>query len=133
MGLADRKAVLRKEIERKERYLASMEAMPDFDVLDDGTVLALAVTYGQSKPYPVIGYKAGGTWHLTGAKSPNAVDGDTLSEWLMSQGRHLVSAVVLAEFTIQSVPPFDLGEAMLAAMRDFPRASAGLNHNEYGD
>ena len=118
MSLEDRKATLRKEIERKERYLESLEAMPDFDLLDEGTILALTVTYGSSTPYPVIAYKGGGKWFATGQRSPNGVSGSELAEWLMSQGRHLRAATAIATFTIEAVRPFDLGEAMLSAMRE---------------
>jgi hypothetical protein len=134
MGLEDRKAALRKEIERKERYLESLEAMPDFDGLADGSIVALTVTYGASRPYPVVAYKGGEGWFLTGAKSPNGITGDELSEWLMSQGRHLRSATVVAEFTLEPVAPaFDLGEAMLSAMREFPGRRVGFYAGTYDE
>lgn len=116
VGLEDRKAALRREIERKERYLESLEAMPDFDGLADGSIVALTVTYGASRPYPVVAYKGGEGWFLTGAKSPNGITGDELSEWLMSQGRHLRAATVVAEFTLEPVAPFDIAAAMVEAM-----------------
>jgi hypothetical protein len=118
MGLEDRKEQLRKEIERKARYLETLEAMPDFEALVDGSIVAMAVTYGGSKPYPVIAYKHGDKWSVTGSRSPNAVSSDDLSEWLMSQGRHLRSAAVVAEFALEKVAPFDLGGAILGAMRE---------------
>jgi hypothetical protein len=143
MSLEDRKAQLRRElerdetalrnrIERKERYLETLEAMPEFDALGDGTILALTVTYGRSAPYPVVAYNGGGKWHLTGEKSPNGVTGDELAEWLMSSGRHLRTAQVIAEFTVQKVEPpvFDLGEAMLTAMREFPAVQFGNTYDE---
>ncbi|AAT36795.1 Pas47 [Actinoplanes phage phiAsp2] len=83
--------------------------MPDLGELADGTVLGLVVTYGPSRPYPVIGYKAGGNWHLTGERSPNKISSDDLAEWLMSGGRHLRLAQVLAEFEVGAVPVIDLG------------------------
>ena len=49
-NLEERKAEIRREIERKARYLETLENMPDFDTLADGTVLGLAVTYGPSPP-----------------------------------------------------------------------------------
>lgn len=109
MGLEQRKAEIRREIERKARYLESLEAMPDLDALADGTVLGLVVTYGPSRPYPVVAYKAGGTWHLTGERSPNKISSDDLAEWLMSGGRHLRVAQLLAEFEVGTVPTIDLG------------------------
>lgn len=109
MGLEQRKAEIRREIERKARYLESLEAMPDLDALADGTVLGLVVTYGPSRPYPVVAYKAGGTWHLTGERSPNKISSDDLAEWLMSGGRHLRVAQILAEFEVGTVPTIDLG------------------------
>jgi hypothetical protein len=121
-------AALRRKIERKERYLETLEAMPEFDALDEGMILALTVTYGRSAPYPVVAYKGGGKWHLTGEKSPNGVTGDELAEWLMTGGRHLRTAQPIAEFTVQKVEPpvFDLGEAMLSAMREFPGGRFGI-------
>lgn len=116
-SLDERKAEIRREIERKARYLETLENMPDFDTLADGTVLGLAVTYGPSRPYAVVAYKTGGFWFATGERSPNKVTGDDLAAWLMSQGRHLRAAQVIAEFEVATVPVFDIGEAMLAAMR----------------
>ena len=97
-SLEDRKAEIRREIERKARYLETLENMPDFDTLADGTVLGLAVTYGPSRPYSVIAYKSGGFWFATG-------------------GRHLRMAQVIAEFEVETVAVFDIGAAMLDAMR----------------
>jgi hypothetical protein len=120
-------AALRRRIERKERYLESLDAMPDFDAMGDGTILAMTVTYGASKPYPVVAYNGGGKWYLTGEKSPNGISGDDLAEWLMSGGRHLRSSQPIAEFTVQRVvpTPFDLTETMLAAMREFGSVRVG--------
>lgn len=112
MGLEARKAELRRNIERSARYLESLEAMPDFGELVDGTVLGLIVTYGPSRGYPVIAYKAKGLWFLTGEKSPNGISSDALAEWLVSNGRHLRVAQVLAEFEAMTVPVFDLGAAL---------------------
>ena len=116
MGLEDRKAELRRDIERKARYLESLEAMPDLGELADGTVLGLVVTYGPSRAYPVIAYKAGGTWHLTGERSPNKVSSDDLAEWLMSGGRHLRLAQVLAEFEVGTMPTVDLTALLLGGL-----------------
>jgi hypothetical protein len=113
MGLESRKAEIRRDIERKARYLESLEAMPDLEELADGTVLGLVVTYGPSRPYPVVAYKVGGTWHLTGERSPNKISSDDLAEWLMSGGRHLRAAQVLAEFEVETVQVFDLGAALV--------------------
>jgi hypothetical protein len=128
VGLEDRKEQIRKEIARKERYLETLEAMPDFEALNDGSIVAMAVTYASSKPYAVIAYKHGEKWSVTGSRSPDAVSSDHLSEWLMSQGRHLRSATVVAEFTLKPVnPQFDLGTAMLEAMRE-SRSSVGYGN-----
>lgn len=139
MGLEDRKAQLRQElerdeaalrsrIERKERYLQTLEAMPEFDALDEGTILAMTVTHGRSRPYPTVAYKGGGRWFVTGEKGPNGVSGDELAEWLMSGGRHLRSVEPIATFTVEKVEPpvFDLGEAMLSAMREFRGGQFGI-------
>jgi len=120
MSLEARKDKIRRDIARQERYLESLEAMPEFEELKDGSVVAMTVSYGASSPYPVIAYKGGDAWYLTGAKSPNGITSADLAEWLVSQGRHLRSAVVIAEFTVERVPAFDIGEAMAAAMREFP-------------
>lgn len=112
MGLNDRKEALRKEIERKERYLASLEAMPDFDQLVNGTVLGLLVSFGRSRPYTFIAYKVANGWYLTGSNSPNGVGSDTLAEWLVTGGRRLHTAVALAEFGVPPLQVIDLGEAL---------------------
>ena len=112
MSLEDRKNELRRDIERKARYLESLEAMPDFGMLDDGTVLGLVVTFGPSKGYPMIAYKVSGFWFLTGKKGPAGINSDDLAEWLMSQGRHLRHAQVIAEFRVETLDVFDLGAAL---------------------
>lgn len=129
MSLEDRKAALRREVERKrqdiaraERYIESIEAMPDLDELVEGSVVAMTVTYGRSRPYPHVAYKGGGKWYLTGKNAPNGVTGDELSEWLMSGGRHLRMATILAEFTVEPVSQadamFDLAAALATGLRD---------------
>lgn len=112
MSLEDRKEELRREIERKARYLESLEAMPDFSLLEDGTVLGLVVTFGPSKGYGMIAYKAGDRWFVTGERGPNGATSDALAEWLMSGGRHLRHAQVLAEFRAETLEVFDLGSAL---------------------
>lgn len=112
MSLENRKAELRREIERKARYLETLEAMPDFGLLADGTVLGLIVTFGPSRGYPMIAYKGEGRWFVTGERGPNGVSSDALAEWLMSQGRHLRHAQVLAEFQVETLEVFDLGSAL---------------------
>lgn len=129
MGLEDRKEALRRElerdeatlrskIERKARYLETLEAMPDFDDMDEGSIVTMTVTHGRSRPYPTIAYKGGGRWFVTGEKGPNGVTGDELGEWLMTGGRHLRSAELIATFTVEPVRPFDITEAVLGAIRD---------------
>ena len=129
MGLADRKArlleeldrdeqALRDRIARKERYLETLDAMPAFDELDEGTIVAMTVTHGRSRPYPTIAYKGGGRWFVTGEKGPNGVTGDELAEWLMSGGRHLRTADPIATFVVEKVQPFDLTEMILGRLQD---------------
>ena len=65
-NLEERKAEIRRRIERKARYLETLENMPDFDTPLTGTVLGLAVTYGPSPSVSVIAYKSGGYWFATG-------------------------------------------------------------------
>lgn len=113
MSLENRKAELRREIERKARYLESLEAMPDFDMMADGTVLGLIVAFGPSRAYPMIAYKVDGFWFATGkSRWPNGASSDELAEWLMSGGRHLRHAQVIAEFRVETVEVFDLGAAL---------------------
>jgi hypothetical protein len=129
MGLEDRKDALRRElerdeaalrsrIERKARYLETLEAMPDFDRMADGSIVTMLVTHGRSAPYPTIAYKGGSRWYVTGEKGPNGITGDDLGEWLMTGGRHLRSAQLIAEFTVQKVSPFDITETILGALQD---------------
>jgi hypothetical protein len=116
VSLEDRKAAVRRDIERKARYLESLENMPDFGELDNGTVVGLLVSYAGSRPYPMIAYRGGDNWFLTGERSPGKIDSDGLAEWLVSQGRSLKLAVVLAEFGVEAVPTVDLG-SLLAGIR----------------
>jgi hypothetical protein len=104
------------ELERKRRELARLEAMPDFGALVDGTVAALTVTYGRSRPYVVVGYKANGKWYLTGERSPNGVDSEELATWLTTSGRRLGTAAVLAEIQVESAYAIDLGAALFSAL-----------------
>lgn len=118
--IEDRKAELRREIERRERELAKLDALPDFEPLVDGTVMAMSVTLGGSRPYTYIGYKARDQWYVTGKRSPNGVTSDELAEWLVTGGRRLVTAAVIAEIETVTVgvAVVDLEEALLASLRD---------------
>lgn len=126
MSLEDRKAAMRAEIAeleseaertlaRKRRYLESLENMPDFGELESGTVVGLLVSFAGSRPYPVIAYRGGTDWYLTGERAPRRTSSDGLAEWLVTGGRSLKMAVVLAEFGVEAVPTVDLG-GLLAAM-----------------
>lgn len=104
--IEEKKQNLRDEISRRERELARLEALPDLENVADGTVMALAVTYGwraPSRPYVVIGYKTRGVWNLTGEKSPNGITSDALADWLSTSGRTLVSAKELALIEVETV------------------------------
>lgn len=122
--IEDRKAELRAEIARRERELAKLDALPDFGELVDGTVVALMVTLGRSRPYAFIGFKTRGRWYLTGQQSPNGATSDELAEWLVSSGRRLEAATVLAEIeTVAVGVAVDLG-ALLESVREYePRRS----------
>lgn len=109
--------VVAQELERKRHDLARLEAMPDFGELVDGSVLALVVTYGRSRPYVVIGYKVRDLWYLTGEKSPNGISSDALAEWLATSGRRLERVEVLAEVEAVSVSVVDLGALLGMAGR----------------
>jgi hypothetical protein len=115
--IEDRKTELRTEIARRERELAKLDALPDFEELVDGTVVALMVTLGRSRPYTFIGYKTRGLWYLTGSRSPNGVSSDALAEWLVSSGRRLETMAVLAEIETTTISAVDLG-AILGAMAE---------------
>ena len=97
------------ELERKRRELNRLESLPDFSALVDGTVVALTVTYGRSRPYVVVGYKTNGKWYLTGERSPNGVDSEELAYWLTTSGRRLGTAAVLAEIETVTMGTIDLG------------------------
>ena len=93
---------------RAARELEKLNSLPDLDALVDGTVDALGVTYGRSRPYVVIGYKTRDLWYLTGDKSPNGVSSDALASWLTTSGRNLVMFEVLAEIETVTVGVVDL-------------------------
>jgi hypothetical protein len=125
--ISSRREALREEIEeletaaeielnRKRAELARLEALPDFGSLVDGTVVALTVTYGRSRPYVVVAYKTGGRWYLTGERSPNGVDSEELATWLTTSGRRLGTAAVLAEIETVTVGTIDLGAALFSAL-----------------
>lgn len=116
MGLEDRKNQIRREIERKQKYLDSLDAMPDFNEMAEGSIVALTVTFGTSRPYPMIAYKVDGFWFVTGKSGPAGISSDGLADWLVTQGRKLHAATVVAEFTVEKVPAFDIGQAMADAM-----------------
>ena len=116
--IESRKAELRAEITRRERELAKLDALPDFEALVDGTVAALFVTLGRSRPYTFVAYKARDRWYLTGQRSPNAASSDELAEWLVTGGRRLETMAVLAEIETMSVSAVDLGALLgMAAQR----------------
>lgn len=123
--IEDRKAALRAEIERRERELAKLDNLPDLDALADGTVAAMSITLGRSRPYVFIGYKVRSRWYLTGQRSPNGASSDELAEWLVSGGRRLESFAVLAEIETVTVgfAAVDLGALLDAAAG--PRNSRG--------
>lgn len=126
MSLEARKEQVRKDIARKEQYLETLEAMPDFDAMPDGSVVAMAVTYGRSKPCAVIAYRsAGGKWFLSRPDSPKGVGSDSLCEWLMSESRQLRSATVIGEFLLEPQNPFDLGAAISDSLRGQQDRTAG--------
>lgn len=123
--IEDRKAELRAEIARRERELAKLDALPDFGELVDGTVVALMVTLGRSRPYTFIGFKTRDRWYLTGQRSPNGATSDELAEWLVSSGRRLEAATVLAEIETVSVSAVDLG-ALLESVREYEPRRSGV-------
>ena len=114
MSIESRKQELRREIERKAAYLRTLESLPDFDELNQGSIVALTVTCENSRPYPVVGFKAEDEqWYLA-SSFPMSVGGYTsggLAEWLMSQGRRLQTATVVGQFTV--------GDSLTSRLREF--------------
>lgn len=110
--MTNRRDELRRQIERAQRELEKLDALPDFEVLANGTVMALFVTLGRSQPYTFIGYKTRNRWYLTGSTSPNSVSSEELARWLTTSSRQLVTATVLAEIEATAVPVADLGAAL---------------------
>lgn len=143
-SLEDRKAALRREIELAEaerarrvvgatRELEKLNSLPDFGELAEGTVAALVITYGRSRPYVVIAYKANGNWHLTGERSPNRISSEELAVWLTTQGRTLVSATVLAEIEAVTYEVGPVAAVDLGALLDLAgaRAAGGRTPNSW--
>lgn len=133
MGLEQRKEELRRDIERKARYLETLEAMPDFGMLADGTVLGLVVTFGPSRGYPMIAYRVDGFWFVTGKRGPNGISSDELAEWLMSGGRHLRAAQVLAEFQVETLDVFDLGSALGSLLDSLSERGRSAGASDYDE
>lgn len=117
--LEGKRAALRAEIARKERELAKLDSLPDFTALVDGSIVALFVTHGRSKPYTYVAYLTGGQFYLTGRTSPNGIDVDQLADWLTTGGRRLAGMLPVAVLETGVVEGFDLGEALLASMAEF--------------
>jgi hypothetical protein len=130
MSLAERKAELARVRDQAAKELAKLEALPDFEELAEGSIVALTVTYGPSRPYPMVAFKSGGNWFLTGKNSPNKISSDELAGWFATGGRRLKSAAVVAEFTVETAPVFDIGEAMLAAMSEFRPVGYSSDYDE---
>lgn len=131
MGIAERKAELERDIARTEnriarqkRRMAELDALPDFEVLADGTVVALAVTIARSRAYTYVGFKTGGQWYLTGKNSPNGVSSDDLADWLTSGPHRLDTALVLAELETVQVATVDLGEVLDGLLNSIPMGRA---------
>ena len=133
MGLEQRKEELRRDIERKARYLETLEAMPDFGMLADGTVLGLIVTFGPSRGYPMIAYRVDGFWLVTGKRGPNGISSDELAEWLMSGGRHLRAAQVIAEFQVETLDVFDLGSALGSLLDSLSERGRSAGASDYDE
>jgi len=122
-----RREDLRRQIERAERELAKLDALPDFEELPEGSVVALVVTLGRSRPYTFVGLKTAGKWYLTGHRSPNGATTAELEDWLTTQGRRLVGAKHLATVEVQTVGFVDLGAALLASIQEVsPAEEAAL-------
>lgn len=112
-----RKDDLRRQIERAEKELSRLEAVPDLDAMRDGTVLVVVITWLGSKPYTYVGLKTARHWYFTGS-GPDQATGEQVADWLTSKGRRVLNISVLAEIQVVQEPAVDLGAALLNSIRD---------------
>lgn len=117
-----------RRIRDAERELEELDALPDFEAMAAGTVLALTVqirrlhSFAPDQPVPVIALKDGrGRWHVTGYSG--AMDSGRLVDWLTEDGRRLIGAMELAVLEQVKVQVVHLDQQLLDLLQDTPRVS----------
>lgn len=117
-----RREDLQRTIRRAERELAKLDALPDFDGMREGSVLALAVKYPAGQAYTYVGLKAGARWHFTGRNSPNGATGEQVIQWLTSDTRQVIAVTKIGDVQTVEVPTVDLGEILSGNVQEVGRA-----------
>lgn len=136
MGIKERKAGLKRQIEMKERKLAELDSLPDFDALEEGTVLAMAITVSQNRAQTYIGLKSGGRWLLTGDNRPGGLTPEGLADWLTTGTRKLEEAQVLAivDTGVEEAPVVDLGPMLDGLLDSIPAGHTdSYPEDDYGN
>lgn len=125
-----RKDEIRRRIEILNAELERLESLPDFDRLEDGSVLAVAVRHQGGRASQYVGLKEAGRWSFTGRNTPAGANGDQVAEWLTRAGRQVIVIEVIATLELVRVPAVDLG-ALLDSLTDRRRATErGLSFDD---
>jgi hypothetical protein len=105
--------------DKAKRELERLNELPDLDALGEGSVIGVALRFVRSPTaYNYIGYKVGGKWFFTGERSPNGVSSEDAAAWMAKSGRRVLAVALLGKFTTERVPVVDLGEMLLASLRE---------------
>lgn len=81
--IAEAILVLAGQLARRERQIAHMDRYPADDPFPDGTKLEFEKRFpGSEQRYSYLALRAGGTWHVTGRRSPQNVRWSTLVEFM---------------------------------------------------
>lgn len=101
---------LREKIQILNNELERLESMPDFDAMEDGTVLAVVFQRRASgRTVQIVGLKEAGRWSFTGGRdTPDNATGDHVAEWLTGTGKQVVAVEVLARLELVRLPEVDL-------------------------
>ena len=91
-----RKDDLRRQIERAERELSRLEAVPDLDAMADGTILAVVIKFPLGRSYTYVGLKTAQHWYLTG-NGPDKATGEQVADWLTGEGRRILTIAEVAQ------------------------------------
>jgi hypothetical protein len=123
-----RKEDLRRQIERAEKELAKLNAMPDLDAMNNGTVVVAALAYARSpQPYVYVGLKEGGRWYFTG-RGPHKATADEVIDFFATGTRKLMHFDVLGKVEVVRADVIELDATLLNAVREYPggrRVSVG--------